>query len=238
MLKEAYYFFRHGPRVQKLQKELGPVEFLRTFSKNLDADGLATYRASLVGDLEGDVLEIGAGTGAMFSYYTAAARVTAIEPDDDFRAAAEEAALETAVNVLVIAGVGEALPFDDATFDAVVGSQVLCSVDSPEKTLAEFKRVLRADGEIRLMEHVRSEHWLAGPLMNLLNSMWLRLNKMGCNWNRNTVESVRNAGFVIRSLTAYKIYSSAAPAAFPCRVIKAASQTTTPRVHPAEREER
>ncbi len=221
MIREIYFFFRHGPKIQKRQKELGPVEFLKKMSKELDADGLAKYRIRLVGDLQGDILEIGAGTGATFPYYKPGARVTAVEPDDDFRAAAEVTAKKAAAEICVLPGVGEELPFEDASFDVVSASQVLCSVTSPSKTLEEFKRVLRPRGQIRLMEHVRSEHWLAGPFMNLFNPLWLRVNKMGCNWNRRTVEDVQNAGFVIKSVEPYKIYSPAAPAVFPCRVIKA-----------------
>ena len=221
MIREIYFFFRHGPKIQKRQKELGPVEFLKKMSKELDADGLAEYRTRLVGDLEGDILEIGAGTGATFSYYNPGARVTAVEPDDDFRVEAEVAAKKAAAEIRVLPGAGEALPFEDASFDVVSASQVLCSVTSTSKTLEEFKRVLRPGGQIRLMEHVRSEHWLAGPLMDLSNSVWLRVNKVGCNWNRRTVEDVRNAGFLIRSVEPYKIYSPAAPAVFPGRIIKA-----------------
>ncbi|MGI9331839.1 MAG: class I SAM-dependent methyltransferase [Gammaproteobacteria bacterium] len=221
MIREIYYFFRHGPRIQKTQQILGPVEFLKQMSKDLDADGLAGYRRNLVGDLGGDILEVGTGTGATFPYYEPGARVTAVEPDDDYRAAAEEATRGVAADIRVLSGVGEELPFEDASFDFVSASMVLCSVASPSKTLEEFKRVLRPGGQIRLMEHVRSEHWLAGPLMNLFNPLWLRVNKVGCNWNRRTVDDVRNSGFVIRSLKPFKIYSPAAPAALPCRVIKA-----------------
>ncbi len=221
MIREIYFFFRHGPKIQKLQKELGPVEFMKKMSKELATDGLAKYRASLVGDLEGDILEIGTGTGATFTYYNPKAKVTAIEPDDELRAAAEEAAKSVEVEIQVLPGAGEALPFEDASFDVVSASQVLCSVASASKTLEEFKRVLRPGGQICLMEHVRSEHWLAGPLMNLFNPIWLRVNKVGCNWNRRTVEDVQNAGFVIRSVEPYKIYSPAAPAVFPGRIIKA-----------------
>ena len=57
--------------------------------------------------------------------------------------------------------------------------------------------------------------------MNLLNPIWLRINKVGCNWNRKTVEAVKDAGFTIRSIEPYKIYSEAAPAVFPGRIIKA-----------------
>ena len=220
MIREIYFFLRYGPRIQKLQKELGPVEFQKHMAGELDADGLAELRIKLVDDLEGDILEIGTGTGATFSYYAPQAKVTAMEPDNDLRAAAEEAAKTAAAEIRVLSGVGEQLPFEDATFDGVSASQVLCSVTSPSKTLEELKRVLRPGGQIRLMEHVRSEHWLAGRFMNLLNPIWLRINKVGCNWNRNTVKDVQKAGFKIRSVEAYKVYSKAAPAVFPGRIIK------------------
>lgn len=221
MIREMYYFLRYGPKVQKLQNELGPVEFLKTMSREADADGYAGLRTSLVGDLEGDILEIGTGTGATFPYYNAEANVTAIEPDEEYRTAAEEAAKSAEAHIRVLPGTGEALPVEDASFDVVCASQVLCSVASPSRTLEEVKRVLRPGGQIRLMEHVLSEHWLAGPFMNLSNPIWLRLNKVGCNWNRKTVEEVQAAGFSIQSVESYKIYSKATPAVFPGRLIKA-----------------
>lgn len=221
MIREIYYFFRYGPNVLKQQKDMGLVEFQKAISKELDADGLAELRTSLVGDLEGDILEIGTGTGATFPYYKQNARVTAIEPNNEFRVAAEDAAKSGVADIRVLPGAGEELPFEDGAFDAVSASQVLCSVTSPAKTLEEFKRVLGPGGQIRLMEHVRSEHWLAGPLMDLLNPIWLRINKIGCNWNRKTVESVQDAGFTIRSIESYKIFSKASPAALPGRIIKA-----------------
>ena len=220
MIKEIYFFFRYGHKVKKQQKELGPVEFQKALAKELDSDGYAELRISLVGDLEGDILEIGTGTGATFQYYGPQAKVTAIEPDDEFRAVAEDVAKRTKARIRVLPGVGEELAFKDASFDTVSASLVLCRVSSPLKTLGEFRRVLRPGGEIRLMEHVRSEHWLAGLLMDMLNPFWLRTNKVGCNWNRKTVEFVRDAGFSIRSIENYKIYSKAVPAVFPLRIIK------------------
>lgn len=221
MIKEVYFLFRYGPAVRRRQKQMGLVEFMKDMATRLDADGFAELRTTLVGDLEGDVLEIGTGTGATFPYYGPRAKVTAIEPDDDFRAAAKEAARAAKATISVVPATGEELPFDDVTFDAVSASQVLCTVSSPSKTLEEFKRVLRPGGQIRLQEHVRSEHWLAGPLMDLLNPVWLRANKIGCNWNRKTVEHVVTAGFIIESIELYKIYSKAGPAVFPGRLIKA-----------------
>ena len=66
MIHEIYHFFRYGPRIQKRRTQLGPVEFMKAMAQELDADGYAQLRSSLVGDLKEDILEIGAGTGATF----------------------------------------------------------------------------------------------------------------------------------------------------------------------------
>ena len=221
MIREICYFLRYRPRVNKLRNELSLAEFLGRIAKELDAVGFAELRSDLVGDLEGEILEIGTGAGATFSYYKAGARVKALEPDEELRAAAEEAAGSAIAEIKVVPGVGEDLPFEEASFDAVCASNVLCSVASPSKTLDEFKRVLRPTGKIRLIEHIRSEHWLAGLLMDLFNPAWLRMNRIGCNLNRKTVESVEAAGFEIESIRPFKIYCKTAPAAFPGRLIKA-----------------
>ena len=86
MIRAAYYFFRHGPRVQKRQKEMGFVDFQKDLARKLDADGYAGLRSNPVGDLEGDILEIGTGTGATFHYYEQNTKVTATESHNDFRA--------------------------------------------------------------------------------------------------------------------------------------------------------
>jgi ubiquinone/menaquinone biosynthesis C-methylase UbiE len=200
---------------------MGRVEFQQWLAAEADKDGLAELRSALVDALRGDILEVGAGSGAMFAYYGEGVSVTAIEPDDEFRAGAEEAARAADVMIDVVPGAGESLPCPDASIDAVVASTVLCSVQSVKQTLAEFKRVLRPGGELRLLEHVRSERWLEGLLMDLFNPVWLHLNKVGCNWNRRTVEAVREAGFRVASVRKYKLWSPASPAPCPGRLIKA-----------------
>lgn len=221
MLKEIYHFVRYGPGIRKQRNELGLVEFLKINTAKIDADGFAELRKILVGDLEGDILEIGTGIGATFPYYGEKANVTAIEPHEELRIAAEEAAQNSQADIKVLPGSGEKLPVEDKSFDAVTASLVLCSVESQSETLEEFKRVLRPGGQIRLLEHVRSKNWFFGPFMNFSNSLWLRINQRGCNWNRQTIESVNNAGFKIKSVTSHKIFSKYAPTSFPLRIIKA-----------------
>ena len=221
MIREAYYLLRYGFAVRRRRREMDPVEFRKDLARRWDAEGLGELRSRLVGDLQGDVLEVGAGTGATFGYYGNRARVTAVEPYGELRAAAAEASQDSAATIRVVSAEGEKLPFDKGTFDAVSASTVLCSVASPVTTLAEFRRVLRPGGQVRLLEHVRSEHWLAGPMMDLSNPLWLYVNRTGCHWNRRTVEDVESAGFATLSVEPHKIWSRAVPAAVPLRIIKA-----------------
>jgi hypothetical protein len=69
MIKEACYFLRCSPAAQKRQREMGIVESQKDLAARVDADGYAELRSSLVGDLEGGILETGTGTGATFQYY-------------------------------------------------------------------------------------------------------------------------------------------------------------------------
>jgi len=222
VIKEIVYFVWYGPRVGRKQSTLGRADFLTWLSNEVDGTGLGDLRQELADGLRGDVLEVGTGSGAMFRRYGQDVRLTAIEPDDEFRAAAELAAPDAAASINVLPGTAEALPAGDGSMDAVVASMVLCSVQSVPATLAEFTRVLKPGGQLRLLEHVRSDRSVSGVLMDVFNPIWLRLNQMGCNWNRRTVEAVRGAGFRVESVTEYKLFTPAVPAAFPWRLIKAA----------------
>ena len=71
---------------------MGPVAFQQWLAKEVDKDGQRALREELVDDLRGDILEVGAGAGAVFFYYGEGANVVVLEPDDDFRAAAEDTA--------------------------------------------------------------------------------------------------------------------------------------------------
>lgn len=92
MIKEVAFFLWHGPNVGRRQTSMEKVEFQNWLTTRVDEDGMAASRTALVDDLHGEVVEIGCGSGAMFQYYSPDVRVTAIEPDEKFRAGAEQAA--------------------------------------------------------------------------------------------------------------------------------------------------
>lgn len=162
--------------------------------------GTAEHRDRALAGLSGRVIEVGAGNGMNFSHYPGTVdEVVAVEPEDQLRALAEKAAELSPVPVRVVAGHATALPMEDASFDAVVASLVLCSVSDVPSALAELRRVLKPTGEFRFFEHVRSgKPWLAA-VEHTLTPLWSRVGG-GCHLDRDTAAAVRAAGFEIVSM--------------------------------------
>ncbi len=160
---------------------------------------LIEWRAALLRDLSGDVLEIGAGTGANLRHYpTSVGRLVAAEPDRYMIPKLRDRARTDRPEKLEIVEAGsDPLPFGDATFDAVVSTLVLCSVDDLDRTLAEVKRVLRPGGALIYMEHVAAEDrpdrlvW-----QRRVEPLWKRVAG-NCHLTRRTGEAILRAGFAI-----------------------------------------
>ena len=161
--------------------------------ERVERAGLRERRRRLLGGLEGDVLEIGAGTGLGVPHYERAARVVQLEPDRHLRRELERKRAAARVPLEVVAGKAEALPFPDDSFDAVVSTLVLCSVSDPGRALAEVRRVLRPAGRLVLIEHVRADGVL-GAAQDVFAPLH-RVIAGGCSPNRRTAEAVRAAGF-------------------------------------------
>ena len=156
-------------------------------------------RHQLLADLRGDVLEIGAGTGANFEHYPQGVRVVALEPDPHMLKRAQKRLLELGrTDIDVRLAPAEQLPVDAAAFDAVVSTLVLCTVRDQPRALAEIRRVLRPGGEFRFLEHVRGEAFL-GRVQDLMQPAWGWFSA-GCNVNRRTEPAIRAAGFEIATV--------------------------------------
>lgn len=153
-------------------------------------------RRQLLAGLSGRVLEVGAGSGSNFRWYPPeVTAVVAVEPERHLRRLAHIAATDAAADITVMAGSAERLPFDDETFDAVIYSLVLCSVDDQARALAEAHRVLKPGGELRFLEHVRSLNLWLGRAQDLLDATIYPPLAGGCHMGRDTAMAVRRAGF-------------------------------------------
>ncbi len=158
-----------------------------------DRMGLGRWRRWLAGGARGRVLEVGCGTGRNLPLFGRdATLVVGLDPALD----ALRAARRRAPGVPLVVASAEALPFRDGSFDTLVSGLVFCSVPDPMRGLAEVKRVLAADGSLRMMEHVRFRSRLGGKLQDLLQPAWTWLQG-GCRPNRDTERNVEAAGFAI-----------------------------------------
>lgn len=159
----------------------------------LEHEVLRPRRAALLADLEGDVLEVGAGTGASLPHFRRATRVVAAEPDPAMRGRMAAKLTQACVPTQITDALAESLPHADASFDAVVFACTLCAVADLDRTLSEARRVLRLTGRLVVLEHVRGEGQLARR-QDRVTPLWSRL-MAGCHPNRDTDKAIERAGF-------------------------------------------
>jgi ubiquinone/menaquinone biosynthesis C-methylase UbiE len=164
---------------------------------------LAAWRDDLLGGLGGEVIEVGAGTGASLAHYgPAVTRIVLCEPERHMRRRLEArvAASPRASAVTVVDAPAAVLPFPDSSFDAVVTMLVLCSVADLGAALAEMRRVLRPGGRLVFLEHVAAD---ASPKrlawQRRVEPFW-RICAGNCHLTRRTDEAIRDAGFAIETM--------------------------------------
>jgi ubiquinone/menaquinone biosynthesis C-methylase UbiE len=159
--------------------------------------GMHRRRSALLGGARGRVVEIGAGTGLNVAHYPdGIAELVLIEPDAAMRRRLARRLQRHGRVARVVDAPAERLPLADASVDTVVSTLVLCTVNDPERTLGEIARVLRPDGQLLFIEHVRaSSRFLAACQDNLVQP-WRRFAG-GCRCNRRTVELMRACGFAV-----------------------------------------
>ena len=169
------------------------------FNKGSEAAGMREERRQLLAATEGETIEIGAGTGLNLAHYPeAATRLVLAEPDQHMRRRLRKRvdALDRAAEI--IDAPAERLPFPDATFDTAVVTLVLCSVPSQEAALAEVARVLKPDGRLLFLEHVRSGDPKVAKLQDRIRPLYNHL--VDCNPNRDTLAAIEASALTVESV--------------------------------------
>lgn len=183
--------------------------FARCFDRlsRLMEPELGERRDELLAGLSGRVIEIGAGNGINFGHYPPqVTEIVAIEPEPYMRAKAQAAAQRAPMPVTVHDALADALPLGDDSCDAAVASLVLCTVPDQGAALAELHRVLTPGGELRFLEHVRSERPRQATVQERLDrwGVWPRLGG-GCHCSRDTVAAIRAAGFDVEAVREFAL---------------------------------
>jgi len=173
--------------------------------------GLATRRHKLLAEARGATLEIGAGTGLNLPHYPRAVTgLTLAEPDEHMaRKLRNRCSTADNVEAIVVAS-GENLPFPGDAFDTAVVTLVLCTVANPERVLAEIARVLKPDGRLLFMEHIRSTAPRRAAWQDRFNPLWRATLGNGCNCNRSTLALIEAS-----PLTVEHVEHSEIPKAMP-----------------------
>jgi ubiquinone/menaquinone biosynthesis C-methylase UbiE len=147
---------------------------------------------------EGDVLEIAVGTGRNFPYYHAGIRLTGIEISEEMLDLARARAAELGREFDLRLGDAQSLDFPDASFDTVVCTFSLCSIPDDRKAVAEAHRVLRPDGRLLLIEHVRSPSPPVRAVQRLLDPLTVKFE--GDHLLREPLEHLKAETFEVEQL--------------------------------------
>jgi SAM-dependent methyltransferase len=159
--------------------------------------GMQARRAGLLRQARGEVLEIGAGTGLNLAHYPAAVeQLTLTEPVAEMAALLRRRVERVRCEALVVETPAERLPFADGAFDTVVSTMVLCTVEDPERALAEIRRVLRPDGQLLFVEHLCSDSERWGRWQDRLERPWAAFGA-GCRCNRRTLATIEASGLTL-----------------------------------------
>jgi ubiquinone/menaquinone biosynthesis C-methylase UbiE len=153
--------------------------------------GLGRWRRWVASGALGRTLDLGCGTGRNLPLFSGAHAV-GLDPSFD----ALRRARRRAGGAPLVQARAEALPFRDGSFDTVVSGLALCSVADPARGLAEVRRVLRPDGTLRVLEHVRSLVAWRARAQDAIQPAWTWCAG-GCHPNRDTERSIEAAGFAI-----------------------------------------
>jgi SAM-dependent methyltransferase len=191
---------RDDPRVG------GHPIFARIYDRLLagtERAGLAEIRRDLIASATGRTIELGAGTGHNLEHYTdAVTELILAEPDPHMATRLRSRLAEEGTSAgrpSVIEASAEDLPFDDGSFDTVVATLVFCTVEDPERAIAEARRVLVEGGRLLYIEHVRSSSPRLAWWQDRLERPW-GFFAGGCHPNRPTDQLVAGAGFWIDHL--------------------------------------
>ena len=162
---------------------------------------LGKYRRRALEGACGNVLEVGFGTGLNLPYYPQDVHaITAIDPERMLAHRVAERVKESPVPVnFVQLDASGNLPFADATFDSIITTWTLCSIEKVEPALAEMRRLLKPDGRYLFFEHGRSDDAKTAKWQDRFNPIEKVIGE-GCNINRPIDRLIKAAGFDIEAL--------------------------------------
>ncbi|MDH3759073.1 MAG: class I SAM-dependent methyltransferase [Gammaproteobacteria bacterium] len=155
-------------------------------------------REKIVHLAEGDVLEIGFGSGLNLPYYDndKVRRVFGLEPSEGMRRKAQPNVDASGLDVEFIDLPGEEIPLESNSVDTVLVTYTLCTIPDAVAALEGMRRVLKAGGNLLFCEHGEAPDANVRRWQDRLNPGWKRFSG-GCNMNRDIPGLIESSGFRI-----------------------------------------
>jgi len=171
--------------------------------------GAQPLRRRVCEGLEGDVVEIGFGSGLNVPFYPEAVkRVAAVEPADVGWKLAEKRLRAASVPVERSGLDGQSLPFADNSYDAALSTWTLCTIPDVATALSEVRRVLKPGGTLHFVEHGLAPDERVRRWQHRFEPVQKKVFG-GCHLTRPVVDLLTAAGFTITDLDEF--YEEGAP---------------------------
>ena len=158
-------------------------------------------RKKIVPKVSGNVLEIGIGSGLNLPHYNVSniSNITALDPAEELTDIAKKRISELDLDIDVINCGAEEIPLESKSFDSILVTYTLCSIENLDDSMREIRRVIKDDGTLFFCEHgiapdLKTKNW-----QNRINPIWKRLMG-GCNINRDIPEIISNSKLEIVDL--------------------------------------
>jgi ubiquinone/menaquinone biosynthesis C-methylase UbiE len=158
-------------------------------------------RCKVVPQAQGQVLEIGIGTGLNLEHYDKAkvSKIVGLDPGLEMHRLAQKRIEKAGLNVELVGLSAERIPFDASTFDTVVVTYSLCTIPDPLAALREMRRVLRPGGKLIFCEHGLAPDASVRRWQDRLTPLWSKIAG-GCRLNRDIPALLQEGGFHTRDM--------------------------------------
>ena len=165
--------------------------FMNSFEKKIEKD-----RKIMLNNLRGTVLDVGSGTGVNFEYFNDNVKVFAVEPSKYMQDKSIAKVGKKNIELLNFGINDEKLKdiIKENSLDAIVSTLVLCTIPNPEFALENFKKWLKPNGKLIILEHIHSDKKIRAKFEDFINPLWNIVGD-GCNLNRHTDELIKEKGF-------------------------------------------
>ncbi len=158
--------------------------------QRIDDGGLRDIRRALLTGAHGRVLDVGTGTGSNLPLFPDTVDLVLSEPSPNMLTSLRRRLDEESRSSIDLVQAGaEDLPFDDASFDCVTCTMVICTMPDPRAGLEEIARVLKPGGALLFLEHVRSADPRVARTQDFLLRPW-RFLADGCHCNRDSLATI------------------------------------------------